>query len=595
MARQVIDVGAMGRAGYSAARKPRVEDQGETFRKNLMDTTFQVLGGLAIDSGKRALRSLNKYRDASSSQTAAMDLKINKIHPKNIHLKNQIIGWRKDYDKAARGAVISLSAKKRQAKKLEMKTIMAKLHNANSQLEMYMAGTKNSQAFANGKLGRDDKNAEHGKLRLNKGSHPEHEVNTYSQASGEMAIGLRFNENGDLTVPQNGQWVESPDPLTGETISTYVPKAGMGPIRMDKYSDVRFGKGEDPLVEQTIKTIGEELTKDAFSANPTPWEHTNHKDNFFGFMNSVDNNQFRDFFFGGFSHDFSSNRKGETSPAYKHILNRAMIDDKFVREEKDGVVKGGFGELTGYANDKVNKDENGDFVSFKEGYGPGTPAWEGEMLALREQNFDPDSQFRKDVAEAQWQKLESDYLTMRAEKEEKDRLDKEESLRANRNTGTDQVFYDGYGYLPKPRIDNYVDNVKNGEEQVTDIYGQTWTKQNDKYVIQGEKGPVYKTPQQMIAPVASYYSSVYNSLAADPEEKTETETPPPVYVPKVKQALIDKINPGAVFDKRTLVNMSVEELEGIVRRQNEKISRDVKPTIKAPITKQVPKRPGLND
>ena len=92
MARQVIDVGAMGRAGYTAYRKgedPRIERQRQV-QKAVVDTAFNVLGSLAIGSVRRANRHLEKYRNVSESQTASLDLRIDKINPKNTKLKPKI-------------------------------------------------------------------------------------------------------------------------------------------------------------------------------------------------------------------------------------------------------------------------------------------------------------------------------------------------------------------------------------------------------------------------------------------------------------------------------------------------------------------------
>ena len=68
-----------------------------------------------------------------------------------LKLKPKILGWKKDYDKAARCASFGIGGSKRSKCRAEMKRIMGIMHNANANLELYQANTKNSQAFANGK------------------------------------------------------------------------------------------------------------------------------------------------------------------------------------------------------------------------------------------------------------------------------------------------------------------------------------------------------------------------------------------------------------------------------------------------------------
>ena len=581
MARQVIDVDAMGRAGYTAYRKgedPRIERQRQV-QKAVVDTAFNVLGSLAIGAAKKANRHLQKYRDVSESQTASLDLKIDKINPKNTKLKPKILGWKKDYDKAARCASFGIGGSKRSKCRAEMKRIMGIMHNANANLELYQANTKNSQAFANGKIGRDDKNSEQGKMRLNEGNHPDHDTNVYEQANGTMGMLLDFDENGDLTVIRNGDWQEVINDK-GEKVSTYLPD-GRGALRVDRYKDMKFGKGEDPLVEKTIKEIEAGLKSDAYSKDPIPWEYIgqNHKDNFYGFINSVDNNQFRDFFFGGFSHEFSSNRINTTSPAYKYLKTRAMVDD----------VPDGQG---GYTNDKVNYEVDPitgqkKFISWKPGYGPGTTAWEGEMTALKMQNFDKDSEFRQAVAQDQWLELENGYKKLRAEKEEKDRIQKNQALDGSSGGPTrmiggvqvsDMTFQTSYA----PYIE-FLSNPKEGQsyQSPRGIYA---TYKNGKfYADLGEGEKAYT--RDGLAKFDYIVSFLPQVETASTKEEEEVSTYNPSEVDKkAKQEIINKImNDPTAYDidfntSRNLTTMSLERLQEI--ESNYKVRQAIKPTIK---------------
>lgn len=411
----VVDVSAMYQAGLAGKKRPEDLDKKRAKERlqALTDVGFQVLGSVAVDATKRGLKHMRDYRNAADSQMSGATLAINKISPENAALKERIRGWGKDYDKAVRKSYNIFNKEKRLAAKEEAAMIMTKLHTANAGLVAYQAGTEKSQAMMNAKLGigNDTQN------RMNPGNNSIHEANIYEQGDLSMAKLLDFDDNGNLIVKRGGSWQD----VTAEdgTVSNmYLDvNGGTDGLTTPKYSDMNFGSLEDNTVEQQIKSTRKDFKEMAFSEDPMPWDNVSgdYKEEFYSFINNSTNAQFRDFFFGGFSHEFTSNRKETTSPAYTYLRDRAM------------------NEASPEDNTKVNyRVENGKnvFDSWKEGYGTSSDYWKGEMLALKNMDFDYDndmqagdgnyhsgSRFREMVAESQWNSLEQDYLADRGVKE----------------------------------------------------------------------------------------------------------------------------------------------------------------------------------
>ena len=135
---------------------------------------------------------------------------------------------------------------------------------------------------------------------------------------------------------------------------------------------------------ETIIAGDKLLAELAYQENSPDWNTVsdvqNGKNEFAATVNGYSDAQFKDFFFGGYSYDYSNNRMTETAPAY--ILMKAEV------EEAGGL------------------DENG---NFKEGFGPGTEDWEGQLLMLRGQSFVRGSEYRKQTIEQQWEIRKEKY------------------------------------------------------------------------------------------------------------------------------------------------------------------------------------------
>jgi len=526
----VVDVGALGKAGFASTDKGgnlKAEEKRERLQ-GAVNTAYTVLGHAAIGQIKQSYNNLQEFRNLSDSQTAVLNLQIDKMPKDNVHLEVSIKELNVLYRKAARQASLGFGKKRSQGKQ-DMVRYMTQMKDLNSFLEIYKVGRENSQSMATVLSGVAGQNNKAGSKTMNPGTDGYQLNNTLEQANGLMGKNLRWDiESGQMKVLRNGVWKkdkagndiyahkvgsgtyeEYAKEYEGMTVgdkgpgTRYGKEAAVEPMSREDwtevnqqnqpnqglqhevlYSDLRFAVEEDNTMETDVLGWDAELEREAFKDGSKSWDFISNrfKLQVQGKIDSYSDDQFRDYYFGGFSFDTSTNRMTESAPAYQKLLAEDIETGKSV----DGNWQGG--------------------------YGPGSANWEGRLLALKGQSFVKGSRYRKEATESLWGVLEKKYKDTQAEwtRTHPKKVD---------NSGSDQVFYNGYGYLPKTKVDYFVNSVKNGDDEVVDIYGQTWNKEDNKYSIYNPetKKKEYRTRQQMISPVASDYSSVYESFGGDKE------------------------------------------------------------------------------
>ena len=89
----VVDVKAMGDAGFSSRKK--AEDlhkkRQREFWQNTTNAVYSALGNAAIGQVKQSFRNLQDYRNKSDSQTAFLNLKLDKMPKDNPYLEASVI------------------------------------------------------------------------------------------------------------------------------------------------------------------------------------------------------------------------------------------------------------------------------------------------------------------------------------------------------------------------------------------------------------------------------------------------------------------------------------------------------------------------
>jgi hypothetical protein len=130
-----------------------------------------------------------------------------------------------------------------------------------------------------------------------------------------------------------------------------------------------------------MRGIKSDILKASYRANAVPWERVAEK--YYGELQAkigdYNDDQFKDYYFGGDTFDHSSGRMSESAPAYQRLL---------AEDESDGTYKDG---------------------RFAEGYGPGSADWEGRLLALKGQSFVKGSFYRREATDKIFKNFEKQY------------------------------------------------------------------------------------------------------------------------------------------------------------------------------------------
>ena len=226
-----IDANAMYRAGFgskSTGRNVQVDERNARLDA-ITKTAFNVLGQAAIGQIKQNYRGLQEYRNASDSQTALLNLKVDKMPASSAEyaieesqsLKGSVLELKSLYDAAARKASFGIG-KGRNKGRQDMARYMKQLSDMNAVLEIYKTSREKAQKMMGVMTGAAGGETS---ASMSAGSSGFQEANTISQANGDLGARLRWNiETGEMEVQVGGDWQE--DKQTG--LRTYKDKAETG-------------------------------------------------------------------------------------------------------------------------------------------------------------------------------------------------------------------------------------------------------------------------------------------------------------------------------------------------------------------------------
>jgi len=454
----IIDADAMYKAGFGSRSTGRnMANEARTAAlQSITKLAYETVGTIAVGAMKSGFQNLQKFRNATDSQTALLNLSIDKMPKGNDALKESIKEVKKRYDKAARKASLGFG-KKRSKGRQDMALYRQQLTDMNAFLEVYKTGAESSQGIAKVLSGVAGEDNQAGNKNVNPSATRMELNNTLEQANGLMGLNLIWDiDKGQMMVKRGGEWSKDEN---GKDI--YLPKGENAELLSVKYSDIRFAGAEDNTMETDLKTLRAQLTNDAWNSNAKPWHIVSgmHKENFMGKISSYSDAQFKDFYFGGFAYDYSTNRMDESAPAYVRL--KGQYPDQL---EADG--------------------------SFKEGYGPGTQDWEGRLTMLKEQSFVKGSSYRKEAGEDLWKVMESQYTDTQAEWQKEN-----PAKNGNPNNKSPNQFFLGGQYVPGSAVTPDVDILNEDPDNIaprTSWNRVTFKKVDGEYQIydpeEGENG-----------------------------------------------------------------------------------------------------------
>jgi hypothetical protein len=444
-----IDANAMYRAGFSSKSTGRdvARDERNERLNAITKTAFNILGQAAIGQIKQNYRGLQEYRNASDSQTALLNLQVDKMPAlngdyavsENESLKGSILELKSLYDAAARKASFGIG-KGRNKGRQDMARYMKQLSDMNAVLEIYKTSREKSKAMLGVLSGVT--NSDEGVKTISSGSNAYETDNTTQQATGALGARLRWNiETGEMEVQVGGEWgkddqgrnvyvdkaetgtyeeyvaenqemknklfekfkaenVNSDGMVTkvqsyedweksqGEDIQpgsredwTKQNQENRGAVSTILYKNMKFAVESDGMMADTMRGIKSDILKASYRANAVPWERVAEK--YYGELQAkigdYNDDQFKDYYFGGDTFDHSSGRMSESAPAYQRLL---------AEDESNGTYKDG---------------------KFAKEYGPGSPDWEGRLLALKGQSFVKGSFYRKEATDKIFENFKTQY------------------------------------------------------------------------------------------------------------------------------------------------------------------------------------------
>ena len=504
-----IDPNAMYRAGFArgtTGRNPQVERQ-VARQEKLINFAYDAIGKVATTAVSDGYKSFQKFRDQLDSPMSASLTQIDKLPKENAGLRQTIQTISDNYRKANRKAHLSFG-KKRRAAKAERQKWMTQMTDLNAALETYKVNAEKAQGMARVFTGVAGENNKGGNVNLNPGNQDFSNLNTAEAASGEMAQLLRWNmDGGYMEVARNGSWVDGQykdknikdnkelnkkydtyrkafekkqndinndqgfiDTSPSAQVQSYTDWAAtqdQSSITYKKYSDLRFGDGEDNTMENDLTEFRDTMVSAAYKNDAIPWSllAENKKKQFVGKINSYSDAAFRDFYFGGYSYDYSNNRMDETAPAYQELLSRG---------------------LTPYSND-----------------------WNGALTTLKTQSMVKGSVFRQNVIESEWQNMENSYNNAQTEWQ---KLQAEKDRKAAEKGGPNYKPYQNY------TVDGYTGIDYNTAKQQYDnmlVIGKVNYDRSKGYKYITKKGGVTEVYIQDVNDKSATYGK-YNLLETIP-------------------------------------------------------------------------------
>jgi len=383
----VIDQAAMMRAGFGRTSKginPAANQHNKFWEK-----AATVVGSFAQKQIEQSFENLQEFKKQTDGQVGALNL----MAIDAPSFLGDIKGVKKAYDKGARMASLGLTPQRRANGREIMAKYMAQLQKMSQYDKAFESSIPGSTAKTARLTGRSVPDGIESTARHNPGNTRSEILNTSEQANGRMKKLMRWDiDTGKMMIMRGGEWKKNED--TGEdeyvgfSMEAETEEAGAEvwsePTEV-AYDDLRFGGAEDNLLQNKMAEIGLRLTESATDSEFNGmWEL--HKENLqselHGFLNSeeMDENAFKDFYFGGFSYDYSNNRMTASAPAFQLLLEQDIIAKNW--SEKDG---------------------------WKDGFGPGTKDWITKLEVLKRQNFSAGSKFRTDQEPKLLQTLTDKY------------------------------------------------------------------------------------------------------------------------------------------------------------------------------------------
>ena len=381
----VLDPNAFYRAGFARGtkgRNPEVEER-IARQQRMVNFAYEVVGNVAVKGIQNTFKSMQRFRDLSDSQTSSLNLKIDKLPRENQGLKDSIRQIHKNFQKAVRTSKLNISGKKRSQARQDMNKWMTQMQDINAILEVYKTNAEKAQGIAKVATGVAGSDNKAGNKNMNAGATPSEATNTMDQANGDMAQLLTWDiDEGAMYVLRGGEWVGE------EGNRTYVSKSvqdkdAPSTITRKKYNEIGFAVEEDNTMENMLSEVKHTAVKDGYKTNSMSWDlYSSGKETAFkGAILNYSDDTFKDFYFGGYSFDYSTNRMDETAPAYRYL-----------KDEK-GLVPADDPNAT-------KKD---------------VAEWEGALLALKGQSFVKGSKFRVQVANNEWQNMKTEYENAKLE------------------------------------------------------------------------------------------------------------------------------------------------------------------------------------
>ena len=463
-----IDPNAMYRAGFSSrdAGRDIGAEKRKAFWGGVAKTAYNVIGTAAIGQVKQNYNSLQKFRNASDSQTSLLNLRVDKMPKGNESLTGSIQELKKLYDVAARKASFGIG-KARSKGKQDMTRYMTQLSDMNAVLEIYKTHREKAQGMASVMSGKVGENNKGGQKNMSAGNDQYRVEYSLQQANGELGARLRWDiESGQMKVQVGGEWRE--DEL-GKSV--YMDKAATGTyeeyVAEDQEMNLKLkGKqlasqpGEPDVVMGSRKQVDlagnpsktpygksekGKYAKDALSLTPNPpmsreeWTKQN-QDN----RGLIDTVLYSDLKFaveedGTMGDDVL----GINEELFKEAYKADSVDWSLISENRKKIWQG---KVDSYSDDQFKdyyfggdsfdhsanrmtesapayqrlkkEDELNELVDadgkWKKGYGPKSKDWEGRLLMLKGQSFVRGSFYRKEATDRVWDGFKNRYNTAQA-------------------------------------------------------------------------------------------------------------------------------------------------------------------------------------
>jgi hypothetical protein len=366
-----------------------------------------------------------------------------------------------------------------------MAKYMGQLQKMNQYDQAFESSVPGSRARTARACGRKVEDGIESTARHNPGNTESEILNTTEQANGRMKKLMRWDiDTGKMMIMRGGEWRKNEETGEDEYVGFEMEAAGewenVDDVATRKaavwseptevaYDDVRFGGAENNLLQNKLTEIGDRLVESATDNEFNGmWEL--HKETLaselHGFLSSedMDENAFKDFYFGGFSYDYSNNRMTASAPAFQLLM-------------EEDIKKGNYNEEDGW----------------KDGFGPGTKDWTTKLEVLKRQNFSAGSKFRTDQEPKLLQILTDKYDHARGLYEKYERSKpraRTSSTTKTSDSGVDLPWQKGFdkpSNVAAVAAFDLVQDVLSGRKEVpfgNDLYN---LQKNGKYKLVGER------------------------------------------------------------------------------------------------------------